>query len=49
MLSSRGEIKIHEILEDAGFKFKEEYVLQEKEIHLLAIKNLSVKKTLKKK
>ena len=26
MLSSRGEIKIHEILEDAGFKFKEEYV-----------------------
>lgn len=26
MLSSRGEIKIHEILEDAGFNFKEEYV-----------------------
>ena len=26
MLSSRGEIKIHEILEDAGFNFKEEYI-----------------------
>ena len=26
MLSSRGEIKIHEILEDAGLNFKEEYI-----------------------
>jgi len=26
MLSSRGEIKIHEILESAGFNFKEEYI-----------------------
>ena len=26
MLSSRGEIKIHEILEEAGFDFKEEYI-----------------------
>ena len=26
MLSSRGEIKIHEILENAGFNFKEEYI-----------------------
>ena len=26
MLSSRGEIKIHEILEEAGFNFKEEYI-----------------------
>ena len=25
MMSSRGEIKIHEILADAGFRFKEEY------------------------
>ena len=25
VLSSRGEIKIHEILEDAGLNFKEEY------------------------
>ena len=25
ILSSRGEIKIHEILENAGFDFKEEY------------------------
>lgn len=25
MLSSRGEIKIHEILEDAGLSFQEEY------------------------
>ena len=26
MMSSRGEIKIHEILSDAGFNFKEEYI-----------------------
>lgn len=26
MKASRGEIKIHEILEDAGFNFKEEYM-----------------------
>ena len=26
MKASRGEIKIHEILEDAGFDFKEEYI-----------------------
>lgn len=26
MLSSRGEIKIHEILEAAGLLFKEEYI-----------------------
>ena len=26
MMSSRGEIKIHEILEQAGFNFKEEYI-----------------------
>ena len=26
MLSSRGEIKIHEILEEAGLNFKEEYI-----------------------
>ncbi len=26
MLSSRGEICIHEILEDAGFNFEEEYI-----------------------
>ena len=26
MLSSRGEIKIHEILEAANLKFKEEYI-----------------------
>jgi hypothetical protein len=26
MLSSRGEIKIHEILEKAGLTFKEEYI-----------------------
>lgn len=26
MLSSRGEIKIHEILEDAGLTFREEYI-----------------------
>ena len=26
MLSSRGEVKIHEILEEAGFNFKEEYI-----------------------
>jgi hypothetical protein len=25
VLSSRGEVKIHEILEEAGFHFKEEY------------------------
>lgn len=25
-MSSRGEIKIHEILSDAGFNFKEEYI-----------------------
>lgn len=25
MMSSRGEIRIHEILEEAGFNFKEEY------------------------
>ena len=29
MLSSRGEIKIHEILEEAGFNFKEEYIFPE--------------------
>ena len=29
MLSSRGEIKIHEILEEAGFNFKEEYMFPE--------------------
>ena len=28
MKSSRGEIKIHEILEEAGFNFKEEYSFQ---------------------
>ena len=27
MLSSRGEIKIHEILEDAGLRFQEEYMI----------------------
>ena len=26
MLSSRGEVKIHEILEQAGLTFKEEYI-----------------------
>lgn len=26
MMSSRGEIRIHEILEEAGFNFKEEYI-----------------------
>jgi len=26
MLSSRGEVKIHEILEQAGLIFKEEYI-----------------------
>lgn len=29
MLSSRGEIKIHEILEEAGLNFKEEYIFPE--------------------
>lgn len=29
MLSSRGEIKIHEILERAGLNFKEEYIFPE--------------------
>ena len=27
MLSSRGEIKIHEILEDAGLRFQEEFMI----------------------
>jgi len=27
MLSSRGEVKIHEILEEAGLRFQEEYVI----------------------
>jgi hypothetical protein len=27
MKSSRGEILIHEILEDAGFNFEEEYII----------------------
>lgn len=26
MMSSRGEIRIHEILDEAGFNFKEEYI-----------------------
>lgn len=26
MMSSRGEIRIHEILEEAGLNFKEEYI-----------------------
>ena len=29
MLSSRGEIKIHEILEEAGLPFKEEFIFPE--------------------
>ena len=29
MMSSRGEIKIHEILTEAGFDFKEEYIFPE--------------------
>lgn len=28
MLDSRGEIRIHEILEDAGLTFKEEYIFE---------------------
>jgi hypothetical protein len=28
MLASRGEIKIHEILEKAGLDFKEEYIIE---------------------
>ena len=28
MLASRGEIKIHEILEKAGLDFKEEYIIK---------------------
>lgn len=27
MLSSRGEVKIHDILTEAGFNFKEEYII----------------------
>ena len=37
MMSSRGEIRIHEILDEAGFNFKEEYIFPDNLLHRIRL------------